>query len=115
MACTRNKNTMIDYRQEELKKRNFMEYNLSHGGNNQVQYAGNGLLQGRIYSSNLANNSTDIESHLFGINSTNLVSPEPIFEPQFKNDLTVSNIYKKSNTIYMPEPLVIEKNQRPFY
>ena len=56
-------------------------------------------------------NPIDIESFLFGINSTNLVKPEPILHPKL-NQLPVLNIYPDKETI-MPLPLVIEKN-RPF-
>jgi hypothetical protein len=49
---------------------------------------------------------------LFGINSTNLVNPAPSLVPELAK-INSANIYKKSNT-YIPEPLVIEKNQRPF-
>jgi hypothetical protein len=49
---------------------------------------------------------------LFGINSTNLVNPAPCFVPEI-NKLASANIYEKGVT-FVPEPLVIEKNQRPF-
>jgi hypothetical protein len=116
MSCTRNKNTMIDYQQEEMRKKKMMQYSLSHGGNNDVQYAGDGFLQGRMFASQLSHNSVDIESNLFGINSTNLVFPATThFQPQLKSNVSTSHLYQKQNTIYMPEPLVIERNQRPFY
>lgn len=106
---------MIDYRQEEIRKQKIMQYSLSHGGNNDVQYAGNGFLQGRMFASQLSHNSVDIESNLFGINSTNLVSPVMNFQPQLRTDVTTSHLYEANRTVYMPEPLVIERNQRPFY
>jgi hypothetical protein len=49
---------------------------------------------------------------LFGINSTNLVNPAPCFVPEIAQ-LTSTNVYEKGS-VFIPEPLVIEKNQRPF-
>ena len=56
-------------------------------------------------------NASDIESFLFGVNSTNLVNPAPIFVPELAK-ITSVNIYEKES-VFMPEPLVIQKNQRP--
>jgi hypothetical protein len=52
-----------------------------------------------------------VESFLFGINSTNLVKPAPIFVPELAKINSV-NIYEKG-PVFIPEPLVIENNQRP--
>jgi hypothetical protein len=60
----------------------------------------------------MSKNAPDIESFLFGINSTNLVEPAAPFTPEIK-DLCWANVYKKGPT-YIPEPLVIQGNQRPF-
>jgi hypothetical protein len=73
---------------------------------------GNGLLPAQIPWNKLSYNAADTESFLLGINSTNLVNPAPCFVPEITK-LSSANIYKKDVT-YMPEPLVIEKNQRPF-
>jgi hypothetical protein len=58
-------------------------------------------------------NAPDIESFLFGINSTNLVNPAPTFVPELSNFCS-ANVFEKGPT-FIPEPLTIEKNQRPFY
>ena len=116
MASTRNINTPGNYCLQQKQNSNFERYTLYP--NSQYGYAyhtnlpGNGLNPAQIPGSKLSENSTDIESFLFGINSTNLVKPAPIFVPELKNVESV-NIYKKE-TVYIPEPLVIEKNQRPF-
>jgi hypothetical protein len=60
----------------------------------------------------LSYNAADTESFLFGINSTNLVNPAPVFVPEI-TQLQSTNIYNKGPT-YMPQPLVIENNQRPY-
>ena len=59
-----------------------------------------------------SNNSVDIESALFGINSTNLVTPQAPVVPELKK-LPECTFFDRLPLI-MPTPLVIEKNQRPF-
>tara|TARA_B100000927_G_scaffold291697_1_gene295826 strand:- start:13586 stop:13954 length:369 start_codon:yes stop_codon:yes gene_type:complete len=64
------------------------------------------------YNNNiLTNNASDIESQLFGIGSTNLVKPKKQVKPDFN---CIDNI-KFFNTLetVMPNPLIIENNQRP--
>ena len=60
----------------------------------------------------MSHNAADIESFLFGVGSTNLVNPQPCLTPELKQ-LSTANVYEKDPT-YIPEPLVMEKNQRPF-
>jgi hypothetical protein len=115
MASTRNRNTPGDY---NLQQRN---YNLSqnytlypnsqYGAAYNTQLAGNGLLAGQIPGNQLSKNTSDIESFLFGINSTNLVAPAPCFYPQL-TDHTSFNIYKNEATL-MPTPLKMTQ-ERPF-
>ena len=64
------------------------------------------------YNNNiLSNNASDIESQLFGIGSNNLVKPRTPVTPNINH---IGNI-KFFNTLetIMPNPLIIEKNQRP--
>ena len=60
----------------------------------------------------LSKNPVQIESALFGINSTNLVNPQPNVKAEL-NQLPTACFFERSAT-YMPEPLVVEKHQRPF-
>ena len=60
----------------------------------------------------LSNNPVEIESALFGINSTNLVEPQPPVKAQLKS-IPVKQFFQRTPLI-MPKPLVIEHNQRPF-
>ena len=60
----------------------------------------------------LSYNAADTESFLLGINSTNLVNPTPCFIPKIIK-LSSINLFETS-PIYLPEPLVIEKYQRPY-
>lgn len=59
----------------------------------------------------LSNNAADIESALFGIGSTNLVTPKPKVMPRL-NNLKNVKFFNRLNTI-MPNPLIVEKYQRP--
>jgi len=105
MASTRNRNTPGNYclEQREYKQsENYTLYpNSQYGAAYNTRLPGNGLLPAQIPWNKLSYNAADTESFLFGINSTNLVK------------LDSSNIYEKKPT-FIPEPLVIEKNQRPF-
>jgi hypothetical protein len=114
MASTRNKNTPGDYNLEQYsleRQRNYIHYeHSSYGKPVETMYAGNGLCHGRIAGWNLAQNPEDIESYLFGIGSTNLVSPKQDPTPQYKK-LTQLNIADRLQFI-MPAPLAVQPNQR---
>ena len=116
MASTRNRNTPGNYNleQKEFKQsENYTLYeNSQYGAAFNTRLPGNGLNPAQIPWNQLSNNAADIESFLFGINSTNLVKPAPPLVAEFKK-LDSANIFQKEPTL-MPEPLVIEKNQRPF-
>lgn len=116
MASTRNKNTPINYLQEQRQFYNSEQYTLypnsQYGAAYNTNLPGNGLNPAQIPWNKLSYNAPDIESFLFGINSTNLVNPSPPLNPELAT-LNQVNIFEK-NKIYIPEPLVIEKNQRPF-
>lgn len=116
MASTRNKNTPINY---NLEQRQYQQSNLytlypnsQYGAAYNTRLPGNGLLPAQIPWNKLSYNAADTESFLFGINSTNLVNPAPCFVPEITK-LDSTNIFEKGAT-FMPEPLVIEKDQRPF-
>lgn len=116
MASTRNKNTPSDYCQQQLSynlaRNNTLYKHSSHGEAYDTRWAGNGLNPGQLPANTMSHNSMDIESFLFGINSTNLVNPQPCLTPEIKQ-LSNANVFEKEPT-YIPQPLVIEKNQRPF-
>lgn len=115
MASTRNKNNRGDYQVEQKSHIQRMEYlTYENGGNGkplETFFAGNGLLSGRVASSNLSHNSCDIESSLLGIGSTNLVNPQTPVKPDIK-PLQSLNVIDKLPTM-IPEPLIIDKHQRP--
>jgi len=116
MASTRSINTQGNYYLEEKEykqSRNYTLYeNSQYGAAYNTQLPGNGLNPAQIPWNQLSNNAVEIESFLFGINSTNLVKAAPPLVAQFKN-LKSANIFSKEPTL-IPEPLVVEKKQRPF-
>lgn len=116
MASTRNKNTPGNYLLDTKQNTQSETWKLYENGANGYAYntnlAGNGFIQGPMPWNKLSNNAPDIESFLFGINSTNLVNPAAPLVPELKT-ISQQDLYKKSNTI-MPVPLVVLKDQRPF-
>ena len=116
MASTCNKNCPGDYKMEQTKYRENLNY-LTDKKNgfsvpNETLFAGNGLLMGRIASENLAHNACDIESYLRGTGATNLVNPQTEFYPDIKPFSSLS-IMRKTPLI-MPDPLIVHKDQRPY-
>ena len=117
MAYTRNKNTRGNYCLEEMSSAQSRTYtiykNSACGEAYKTELPGNGLNPAQIPWNKLSHNAVDIESFLFGVNSTNLVEPKPpCLRPELVS-LSSANIYESEPT-YVPEPLVIENNQRPF-
>jgi len=116
MASTRNRNTRGNYCLEQKQYHNSANYTLypnsQYGAAYNTRLPGNGLLPAQIPWDKLSYNAADTESFLFGINSTNLVNPAPCFVPE-QVKLNSTNIFNK-DVILMPEPLVIQNNQRPF-
>ena len=113
MASTRNKNTPGNYCLEQREFKNSEGYTMfpSYGTSYSTQLPGNGFTPARIPWNKMSYNAPDVESFLFGINSTNLVNPAPNFVPELAK-LETLNLFEKGKVI-IPEPLVIEKNQRP--
>ena len=116
MASTRNKNTSGNYCLDQRQNTGSEAWQLYKNGANGQAYdtklPGNGLNPGQLPWSKLSYNPADIESFLFGINSTNLVNPAPCLTPELKCLKTV-NVFKMPDVI-MPVPLVVPKGQRPF-
>ena len=115
MASTRNKNTPINYRLEQKQYHSghthLMYANSSHGAAVDPKLAGNGLNPGNMPWNTLSQNSSDIESFLFGINSTNLVNPCAQLKPELIS-LDSFHIFDKQ-PVYMPDPFIVDTRQRP--
>jgi hypothetical protein len=116
MASTRNKNTPGNYCLDQRQNTGSEAWQLYKNGANGYAYdtrlPGNGLNPGQLPWYTLSHNPADIESFLFGINSTNLVNPAPALTPELKC-LQTANVFK-SKPVFMPVPQAISKTQRPF-
>jgi hypothetical protein len=116
MASTRNNNTRGNYDLQQRDYAHAREYttykNSGYGEAYDTKLPGNGLNPGQVPWNKLSNNAADIESFLFGINSTNLVNPAPPLTPSLVC-LQTANVFE-TRPVYMPQPLVVEKKQRPF-
>ena len=70
-----------------------------------------GVFDGRRPNYTLSRNATDVESQLYGIGSTNLVNPRTPVRPRSITNPDIT-FFKRPNQ-HFPNPLVIEKCQRP--
>ena len=118
MASTRNINYPGNYCLEQKQFSDSAQYTLypnsQYGSAYDTMMPGNGVNPGQIPWTSLSHNAVQIESFLFGINATNLVNPQPHhITPELKQLSTV-NFFEKSKRIIIPQPLVLENNQRPF-
>lgn len=116
MASTRNINTQGDYGLEQnyySLGRIYTGYkHASQGCAYQPSIPTIGITPGHMPRNTFSNNSVDIESGLFGINSTNLVNPQKPIKPELKRIPT--SVFFDRLPVHMPKPLVIEHNQRPY-
>lgn len=116
MASTRNINTPGDYclqqRQFKLSEQ-YNEYaNSQYGSAYSPAIPCLGITPSHMPRNTLSSNPIEIESCLFGINSTNLVNHQPEVKPQLKT-VPMKSYFNKTPLI-MPKDLVVYKNQRPF-
>ena len=116
MASTRNKNTPNDYclqQRSYTDSSKYTDYTYSQVGRaykNALPCMG--IMPSHMPREAFSQNSVEIESSLFGINSTNLVTPEKPVVPQLTKLPEVS--YFDRLPVYMPENMVIQTDQRPF-
>ena len=116
MASTRNKNTPGNYyldQKQYAESREYTTYKHSaYGEAISTNLPGNGLLPAQLPVTTMSNNAVDTESFLFGINANNLTeTTNKVFTPEIKQ-LCPVNLFEKG-PIFVPEPLVIQTNQRP--
>ena len=119
MASTQNINTPGNYCLEQRQYSRFADYalyaNSQYGAAYDTRLPGNGVNPAQIPWNQLYNNAVQIESFLLGIGSTNLVDPSASnnkIVPDLK-PLATANFFETS-PVLMPEPLAVEKRQRPF-
>ena len=116
MASTRNKNTRNDYILEKRMNQQLLQYNQFKNSAYGESYQANFMCLGGVPNlprNVLSHNPIETENYLFGINSTNL----EVAKLPFKNEpktVCFKSFYERHPTI-IPEPLVVDKNQRPLY
>lgn len=116
MASTRNNNTPGNYclqqRSYKLSEKYTQYVNSQYGTAYRPAIPCVGYTPSHMPRNTLSNNPVDIESALFGINSTNLVSPAIPTVPQLKKVKEIE--FFDQIPLIMPKDLVINNNQRPF-
>lgn len=118
MASTRNKNSTSDFKIEQKTQnlaRNYAAFENGYAGKAYepaLTFESVGILPSRMSREHFSSNSVDIESALFGINSTNLVEPQTAVVPHLKNLPEVKFFDRMA--MFMPEPLIVDKYARPF-
>jgi|TARA_B100001996_G_C18170993_1_gene404452 hypothetical protein len=114
MASTRNNNTKSDYDLQQSRFNKTRDYSIPSRGNTviNVSYPTFGINYQRAPAIQLSNNSTDLESDLFGIGSTNLVNPRK----PYKEDMKSINETKFIDRLELFVPQFNDsKNQRPMF
>tara|TARA_Y100001935_G_scaffold240453_1_gene228974 strand:+ start:129 stop:485 length:357 start_codon:yes stop_codon:yes gene_type:complete len=115
MASTRSKNTPGNYKLEQraniLSKKYDLYQHSQYGSPYKTAIPSIGYTPSFISRDALSTNPIDIESALFGINSTNLETPKPNTIAHLKK-LPEKDFFVRLPMI-MPHNLVIENNQRP--
>ena len=116
MTSTRNKNTRNDYCLQQRNydlARNYNKYAYSqYGKAYNVAMPDIGIIPSYMPRGTLSNNPVEIESRLFGINTTNLVKPQGHVTPLLKTIKTIS--YFDRIKLEMPEDLIVSREERPF-
>jgi len=115
MASTRNNNTPGDYKLQQEVFTNNLDANLYKYGSNGMAYntglpSGGSAPPSLMWRDALSENPIDIESSLFGINSTNLVTPQGPVVPQLKT-LRETKFFDRLPLV-MPKDLVAPTGQR---
>jgi hypothetical protein len=118
MSSTRNKNSLGNYTLQQksyTRGREYIDYENSYTGRAyQTALPAIGYNPSRMPGDNFSKNPVEIESFLFGINSTNLVEPnKPAIKPELKPLPTYS--YFDRIAMRLPNPLVVEDRQRPLF
>tara|TARA_Y100000780_G_C13690897_1_gene419517 strand:- start:2425 stop:2775 length:351 start_codon:yes stop_codon:yes gene_type:complete len=113
MASTRNKNSKIDYNLYRRENNRIFDNRIYSKRRiaEKTMLPCAGINVGHMPNTVLSENAIDIESRLYGINSTNLVNPQKDITPKLKSLPSIA--FFERPKVFLPEPLVIEDNQRP--
>jgi len=115
MSSLKNSPGLYSMQQAEMKKQN--EYLFNNIA--QVPYESKmpdlgvnvGNMRGGFYSNVLSHNTSDIESTLFGIKQRDLT--KPVENKTFILKKLGTQEFFKTPRVFIPEPLVVQRNQRP--
>lgn len=124
MEALRMKTTSMRMQPEEqclyIRDNSLLSNNRTYSGRRYAyknSFPVNGINPGNMPNNTLSYNPIDVESTLFGIDiQGNIRNPKiekklPIsYEPKKLDEI---HFFEKNNYVYIPEPLVIDKNQRP--
>ena len=115
MATTRNRNSLENYRLEELYVKKQNDYILFENSVRayKTYLPGDGLLIGKVPAKELSRNSCDIESFLYGIGTGNLVEPQKPPEGELYH-MSSLNILSK-NKCPLATELEFYSNPRPMF
>jgi len=117
MASTRNINFPGNYCLEQKRHTDSAGYTLyansQYGAAYKTQLPGLGVCPGQIPGDQLSQNSTAVESFLFGIGSSNLVNPGAYGMPAQSIKIASQDFFANRTAVNIPRPLVVEKSQRP--
>lgn len=115
MSSLKNSPGQYCLKQNEMEKQN--EYLLNNKGQTPAESKmpdlgiNVGNMRGGFYTNVLSENASDIESTLFGIKQRDLTK-----EPEKKSFILKkigTQEFFKTPRVFVPEPLVIQRNQRP--
>ena len=116
MASTRSINNPANYCLEQRQNILLKDYRLYQNASNGAAYDPAmptlGYIPSHMNRNVFSKNPVEIESALFGINANNLVEPQPDVVPQLK-DIKFKS-YFETLPLIMPNPLLLQKEQRPF-
>lgn len=115
MSSLKNSPGQYCLKQNEMKKQN--EYLLNNKGQTPVESKmpdlgiNVGNMRGGFYTNVLSENASDIESTLFGIKQRDLTK-QPENKSFILKKIGIQGFFKTPR-VFVPEPLVIQRNQRP--
>jgi hypothetical protein len=118
MASTRSRNTPGNYASEQKINNHHSDYfsfekSAFYGTVPNTYFPGQGLIGMKTTGINLASNSADIESQLFGIGSTNLAEPRGYIAPDVYQLKSLNVAYKAP--VIVPVKFEPTPNQRAMY
>jgi hypothetical protein len=112
---TRKKHVKNDYLVDQQFNEDVISYSLYRGyhENHVTCHPGDGLMCAKMTHHQLSENPTDVESNLFGIGSSNMVTKILHEVPKIK-PLKSYSVYDKPKTV-VPVPLMVKLGERPFF